>query len=99
METLTLPLFAKAFQRHSSIYAIIQFGKVTSADGYLVYAAYCGTPIKKIKTITDPAVTSYSNFFRKNYSPKGRNMLRLRIFQKWICKENKGYREIIVTKI
>ena len=37
----------------------VSWGKVADADGYLVYAAYCGTDIgKAIKTIKDPSSVS-----------------------------------------
>lgn len=38
----------------------INWGKVDDADGYIVYAAYCGDKFKKIKTISNADITSLS---------------------------------------
>lgn len=40
--------------------AKISWGKVADADGYIIYANYCGSKEKAIKTVTNNKTTSYS---------------------------------------
>ncbi len=37
----------------------VKWGAVEDADGYIVYAAYCGEKLKKVKTVKHADITSY----------------------------------------